>query len=152
MDLKSILKHVAIGQMLPPQLKDNGAFADNTYFDSAGCAGVLVLLTIGTTDIAMGSTSASTPPYLEECDTTNGTFTKITGSDLAAVVSATDDNKTIGWFVDRTKTRKRYLRINAPTAGDGSTGVNAAAIAIGFPENEIPITAAAMGLKELVQV
>ncbi|MGH2271387.1 hypothetical protein ACQ9LF_06270 [Anaerohalosphaeraceae bacterium U12dextr] len=152
MDIKTVLKHLKYGVLVPPQLKDNGNLTGNTYFDTAGMAAVLVLGIVGTTDIAIGSTNVATPPYLEECDTTNGTYTKIPGSDLSAVISATDDNKIVGWFVDRAATRKRYLEINSPLAGDGTTGANFAAIAIGIPEGNLPITAAACGLKELISV
>jgi len=152
MDMKSLLKHIKVGELVPPQLKDNGAFAGNAYFDCQGLSGVLVLMHVGATDIAMGSTDSATPPYLEECDTYDGSYTKITGSDLAAVIGAGDDNKFYGIFVDRTKTRKRFLRINAPTAGDGTAGVNLEAKAIGFPSETVPITAAQQGLAELVSV
>jgi hypothetical protein len=150
--LKNMLKHIKAGILVPPQLKNNGAADANTYFDCAGLSGVLVLGFVGTTDAALGSTAATTPPYLEECDTTNGSYTKVTGSDLAAVLSATDDNKFFGIFVDRTKSRKRYLEVNAPTLSNGTTGANLAIIAIGFPADVFPDTAAKMGLKELIQV
>jgi hypothetical protein len=150
--LKALLKQIKVGKLVPPQLKNNGAAAANTYFDCAGLSGVLVLGFVGTTDAALGSGDASTAPFLEECDTTDGSYTKITGSDLAAVLSATDDNKFFGIFVDRTKTRKRYLEVNAPTLANGTTGANLAIIAIGFPSEVSPGTAAAMGLKEFIQV
>lgn len=152
MDIKTVLKHLKYGVLVPPQLKDDGDLAGNTYFDTAGMAAVLVLGIVGTTDTALGSTAEGTAPYLEECDTTNGTYTKITGSDLAAVLAATDDSTLVGWFVDRASTRKRYLEINAPHAGNGTTGCNFAAIAIGIPEGNLPITAAGCGLKELISV
>ncbi len=150
--LKNLLKNIKVGKLVPPQLKNNGAADANTYFDCAGLSGVLVLGMVGTTDAALGSTAATTPPYLEECDTTNGSYTKITGSDLAAVLSATDDNKFFGIFVDRTKSRKRYLEVNAPTLANGITGANLAILAIGFPADVFPKSADEMGLKELIQV
>jgi hypothetical protein len=152
MDMITALKHCKIGTIVPPQIKDNGAFANNTYFDCDGVEALLVILAMGATDIAMGSTDAATPPYLEECDTAGGTYTKITGSDLSAVIGAGDDDKRYGWFIDRRKTRKRFVRINAPTAGDGTAGVNAAAIVIGFPVQQAPINATQMGLTQLVEL
>lgn len=150
---KSILTHLKFGQLLPPELKDDGNFAGDTYFDCAGLDAVLVLLQAGTVfDADLGSTAEATPPYLEECDTTNGTYTKIASSDLAAVlVGDADNGKIAGWHVDRTKTRKRYLAINQPHSGNGTTGTVAAALAIGLPAIP-PVTAAQMGLKELIQV
>ncbi len=151
--MKSILTHIKGGILLPPQLKNNGAAAANTYIDCAGLAGVLVLGCVGTTDAALGSTASSTPPYLEECNTTDGSYTKIPSSDLAAVISATDDTKLFGWFVDRTVgVRKRYLEVNAPTLANGTTGANLVIIAIGFPSAQLPVTATQMGLKELICV
>jgi len=152
MDMKSLLKHIKVYLLLPPQLKNNGAAAGNACFDCAGLSGVLVLGNVGTTDAALGSTASTTPLYLEECDTTDGSYTKITDSDLAAVISATDDNKFFGWFVDRAKTRKRYIEVNAPTLANGTTGANLVIIALGFPSADLPVTAAQQGLKELISV
>lgn len=152
MDIKTVLQHMKYGVLVPPQLKDNGDLAGNTYFDCAGLAAVLVLGIVGVTDAAIGSTDEASPPALEECDTTDGTYTEISGAELAAVIGATDDSKIVGWFVDRAKTRKRYIEIKAPHSADGTTGANFAAIAIGVPEGNLPITAAECGLKELVIV
>ena len=151
MDLKSILKHAKYGELVPPQLKDNGDFAGNTYFDTQGLAAVLALLHVGALDIAVGSTAEDAAPFLEECDIVDGTYTAITGAALSAVISATDDNKLFGIHVDLTKTHKRYLRINAPHSGDGTAGANLSAIAIGFPADVMPNSAAAMGLEELIE-
>ena len=152
MNLRTILKSLKMGIMVPPQLKDNGAFANNTYFDCQGLSGVLVLIIMGATDIAMGSDGASTPPKLEECDTTGGTYTAVTSAALATVIGAGDGTKLFGIFVDRTKTRKRYLQIDDPTAGDGTLGVNMGAIALGFPPEQMPTSAAEMGLEEFIEV
>jgi len=152
MDIKTVLQHLKYGVLVPPQLKDDGDLAGNTYFDMAGMSAVLILGIVGSTDTAIGSTAETTPPYLEECDTPGGTYTKITGSDLAAVSADTDDNKIVGWYIDRSKTRKRYVKINTPHSGNGTIGANFGAIAIGVPEGNVPITPADCGLKELAVV
>ena len=151
MDLRAMLKALKFGTLVPPQLKDNGAFAGNTYFDTLGLSGLLVLLITGTIDAAIGSTSSSSAPKLEECDTTDGSYTAITDAALAAAIANTEDDKIHGIFVDLTKTHKRYIEINAPTAADGTTGCNFSAIAIGFPSDQMPASASAMGLTELIE-
>lgn len=151
MNLRAVLKALKFGILVPPQLKDNGAFAGNTYFDTLGLSGLLVLLVPGTVDAAIGSTLSTTVPSLEECNTTDGTYTAITGAALATVIGAGEDNTLHGIAVDLTKTHKRYIEITAPTAGDGTTGVNFAAIAIGFPSDQMPYSAAGMGLDELIE-
>ena len=151
MDVKNMLKHIKFGQLLPPQLKDNGDFADNTYFDTQGLAAAMVLLNVGTLDIAIGSTAEDAAPFLEECDTVDGTYTAISGAALAAVIGATDDNKMYGISVDLTKTHKRYLRVNAPHSGDGTAGANLGIIALGFPADVLPKSASEMGLEEFIE-
>jgi len=151
MDIRSFLKHIKAGIMLPPQLKDNGDFAGNTYFDCQGLGALLVLIIVGTLDIAVGSTAEDAAPFLEECDTVDGTYTAVTGAALSAVIGATDDDKLFGISVDLSKTGKRYKRVNAPHSGDGTAGANMAIVALGFPAENIPNSAAEMGLEELIE-
>jgi len=151
MDLRAILKALKFGIMVKPQLKDAGAFAGNTYFDTLGLSGLLVLFVIGDTDIAAGSDDTSTPPKLEECDTTGGTYTAVSGATLATVLGAGDDSTMRGIFVDLAKTHKRYIQVDDPTAGDGTAGVSMCVVAIGFPSDQMPHNAAGMGLTELVE-
>jgi len=151
MDLRSLLKRAVVKQLLPPQVKNNGAFAGNTYIDTQGLSSLLVLIALGTTDVTVGSTNAATTPLLvEECDTAGGTYTAVTGAALAAVLAATDDNKTFGIHIDLTKTHKRYMRVQAPTAAN-STGANLAILALGFPAEQMPASADQMGLAALVE-
>jgi hypothetical protein len=151
MDLRAILKMLKFGIMVRPQLKDNGAFANNTYFDTIGLGAMLVLFIMGDTDIAVGTDDSSTPPALEECDTTGGTYTAVSNAALAAVIGAGDDAKMRGIFLDLTKTHKRYVQVNDPTAGDGTAGANMCALGVGFPLDESPRNAAGMGLEELIE-
>jgi len=150
MDLRAILKSLKVGIMLRPQLKDDGDFANNTYFDTQGLSALLVLFIVGDLDAAVGSTAEDAAPKIEECDTSGGTYADITGAALSAVIGATDDNKLYGIFLDLAKTHKRYVRVNAPHAGDGTNGANMAIIALGFPADTLPSNAAGMGLAELV--
>jgi hypothetical protein len=151
MDLRSILKCIKFGQLLPPETKDNGNFVGNTYFDTLGLVATLVLFNIGAGDIAIGSTAEGTPPYLEECDTYNGSYTAITGAALTAVIAADDDGKQCAIALDLTKSHKRYLAVNAPHSGDGTVGGILQITVLGFPSDQLPKNAAGMGLKEFIE-
>jgi len=151
MDLRAILKAIKVGELVPPQLKNTGAFAGNTYYDTLGLAAMIVLMHTGAVDAAIGSDDATTAVKLEECDTTDGTYTAITSAALAAVIGATEDNTFHGIALDLSRSHKRYVQIDDPTAGTGTTGCNFAAIAIGFPSDALPFNAAGMGLAELIQ-
>src|SRR5512133_3317854 len=104
------LSNLKIVQLLPPQVKNNGDFAGNTYVDTSEAAEALFLFNVGTTDAAVGSTDEATPPLIEECDTAGGAYTAVTGAALAAVLGAGDDNKLFGVRVNLRKTHKRYMR------------------------------------------
>lgn len=134
---------------LRPQLKNNGAFANNTYWDRSGFKHERIEFIVGDTDVAVGSTSAATPPKIEECDTSGGSYTDVSGAALAAVIGATDDNKAFAIDVDLKKTHKRYGRVNAPTAGDG-TGANMTIIVTLSMADITPKNAAGQGLAEWV--
>jgi len=151
MDLRAILKALKFGPLVPPQLKDNGDFAGNAYFDTLGLSGLLVLIQTGTVDAAIGSTAEGNAVKLEECDTTDGSYSDITDAALADAIGAGEDDSLFGIFVDLAKGHKRYIQINAPHAGDGTTGCNMSAIAIGFPSDQMPHDAAGMGLTELIE-
>jgi len=151
MDLRAILKALKFCNMLLPELKDNGDFTTNNYWDTLGLSGLLVILQIGAIDIGLGSTAETTPPLLEECDTTGGTYTAVTSAALSACPGASDDGKLYGIFVDLAKSHKRYIRLQAPHSGDGTLGVAASALGIGFPSDQMPRNAAGMGLAELIE-
>jgi len=150
MDLRSMLKHIKTGLCLPPELKNNGSFTGNTYFDTLGLSGVIFLIGTGVTDAAIGSTAESTPPLVEECDTTNGSYTAVTSAAMAAVIPATA-SKMNGIFVDLTKKHKRYMQVQAPHSANGTTGANLCIMAIGFPSSQMPNSAAEMGLVEFIE-
>ena len=137
--------------LLPPQLKDDGDFAGNTYVDTAGFDEKLrVEFHVGTVDAAIGSTAETTPPLVEECDTTNGTYTAVTDAALAAVIGAGGDNKIHAIDVDLKKTHKRYMQVQAPHAGNGTTGCNLCIIGR-LSGGHVVNNAADQGLTELVE-
>jgi hypothetical protein len=145
------LKDLKAKIITPPQLKNNGAFASNTYFDTAGVGASLVLIVAGVIDAIIGSTDTAHALKVEECDTTDGTYSDVSGAALSAVIAATDDGKMYGIHIDHAKTHKRYMRVNAPTAGNGTTGCNAAIVVIQNPLDESPGSAAKMGMAEFIQ-
>jgi len=152
MDLKSLLSHAVYKQLLPPQLKDDGDFARNTYIDTLGLSGLMIIIQVGALDEAIGSTAEDAALKLEECDTSGGSYTAITGAALSAVIpAASGDDKLYAISVDLTKTHKRFIQVNAPHVGNGTEGGHLAILAIGFPADVMPNSAAEMGLAEFVQ-
>jgi len=119
-----------IAILTPPQLKDDGDLAGNTHVDTAKWNHLRVLFIIGTLDAALGSTAEGTAPKVEECDTTDGSYTAVSGAALADAIADDEDNSLFAIDINLTKSHKRYMRVNTPHAGDGTNGVNAAIIAI----------------------
>ena len=151
MDMRSMLKALKFTALLPTEkFKNNGAFGGNTYVDTLGLSAILFLIDLGTTDVVVGSGGTSAALFVEECDTTGGSYTAVASAALAAVLGATGDSKLRGIYVDLSKSHKRYMEINAPTAGN-ATGANLNITAIGFPSDQMPKSAAEMGLTELIE-
>ncbi|MFA5187036.1 MAG: hypothetical protein WC551_11190 [Patescibacteria group bacterium] len=137
--------------LVPPQLKDNAAFASNTYVDTAGWGYVEFVLISGTMDADIGTDDATTAVSIEQCDTTDGTYAAVTNAALADVFDDAKDNKIKQIDIDLSNgTYKRYMELNTPTAGDGTTGCNFCAIAILSKPIDGPATAAERGLDEHV--
>jgi len=151
MDLRAILKSCKFKLCLPPQLKDDGDFASNTYVDTLGMNGLLFLIITGVMDAALGSTAEGTAPLVEECDTAGGSYTAVTGAALADAIADTEDSLMFAIFVDLSKTHMRYMRVQAPHAGNGTAGVNGCIVALGFPLDAGPVSAAGMGLTEFIE-
>ena len=136
--------------LLYPQLKDDGDLADNNYIDTQGWAHLRVLLQVGNLDIGMGSTAEGTAIKVEECDTSGGSYSDVTDAALADAIADDEDGCLFAIDIDLNKSHKRYMRLNAPHAGNGSTGVNASALGILSRPGRGPANAAAMGLTELI--
>jgi len=144
------IETIKIKQLVPPQIKDNGAFDGNTYVDTSGWNKLRIAFIVGTLDIAVGSTSADAAPFVEECDTTGGSYTAVTDAALSAVIGAGDDDKNFAIDIDLTKTHKRYMQVNAPTAGDGTNGANMTIIALLSRPAISPVSAAEQGFEEII--
>lgn len=146
------MDYTKIVTLLPPQLIDNDDFAGNVYVDTAGWNHLRVCFIVGTVDAAIGSTAEGTAPLVEECDTTDGTYTDVTDAALADAIGATEDDNIFGIDVDLAKTHKRYMQVQVPHAGDGTTGCNLAIVGIlSKPQGEAALTATAQGLLELIK-
>ena len=146
--MQSILESKVV-VLVPPQVKNNGAFDGNTYVDTSEANEALFLLAVGTTDVAIGSGDDSTEPFIEECDTPGGSYEAVDGAALSAVIAA-DDDKVFGIHVDLRRTHKRYMRINAPTAGN-NTGGALCGVCLLSRRAKATFDAAGMGLEELVK-
>lgn len=146
------IQNSKIGILLSPQLKNDGDFAGNTYIDTAGWGHLRVLLITGTVDITTGSTAEGMAPLVEECDTTDGSYTDVSDAALADSISATEDDSLFAIDIDLTKSHKRYMQVQAPHAGDGTTGNNLAIIGIlSKPMVQGPGSAADQGLTEHIK-
>lgn len=140
--------------MTPPQLKDDGDLASNTYVDTLGYAHLRVIIATGTMDEALGSTAEGTAVYLEECDTTDGSYDSLSstpGALLADAIAATEDDSIFIIDLDL-RGRKRYIEVNAPHAGNGTTGVNACIIGILSKAQIHPDSATEAGAAEWIKV
>ncbi len=144
--------NMTFGLLTYPQAKDNGDFANNTYIDTQGYHHLRVLMAVGVLDTPIGSTAEGNAVKLEEAD--NADFSDasdISGAALADAIADDEDGKLFAIDVDLTKSHKRYMRINAPHAGDGTTGATFCAIGILSRADRGPTTAAQKGLAELIQ-
>lgn len=138
----------------PPGAKLDDASATTAEIDTAGFDYCEIDVILGDSDIAMAALAVT------ESDTTGSNHTNVTGlvygtsadisGSTSALPSATDDNKVFKFEIDL-RGRKRFLDVTA-TAGNGSTGTYLAIIARLYRCDEIPITAAARGLGNVLRV
>jgi len=132
--------------LLSPQLAHDANFAANGYVDTAGWGYAEFLLITGTMAAAIGSTAEGTAPFIEECDTSGGSYTAVDDAELAAAIANTGDDKLYQIDVNLTKKHKRYMAVNTPHGGDGD---NYLAIICILSRPEIgPASAAERGLAE----
>ncbi len=137
--------------LLPPKLKNDGDFAGNVHLEVAGYNHLRVLFVVGTTDTAIGSTAEGTAPKVEECNTTDGSYTDVADAALAGAIADDDDDSLFAIDIDLKSTHKRYMRVNAPHAGAGTTGANLSIIGQLTEGQVTPIDAAGQGLAEHIK-
>lgn len=134
--------------MLPPQVKNNGAFDDNAPLDLAGVGEAYVQLIKGASDAAVGSGDATTAPILEECDTLDGDYAEIEGAELSEPIAAGADAEVYRIDVPMRDQRKRYVRVKAPTAENQTDGAHLTIVGVARKLAHGPATAAERGLAE----
>ena len=147
------VQNMKIGILTPPQIKNNGDFDTNTYIDTQGWNHLRVLFITGviTASSPIGSTAETTAPLVEECDTTDGSYTDVTDAALADAIADTEDGLLFAIDIDLTKTHKRYMEVQAPHSGDGTPGAALAIIGILSRPEKGPGTAAEQGLTEHIK-
>ncbi len=136
--------------LLQPETKNNGDFTNPTYVDTQGWNHLRILFITGviTASAPIGSTAEGTAPLVEECDTTGGSYTDVSGAALADAIADTEDNKLFAIDIDLTKSHKRYMQVQAPHVGDGTPGASLAIIGILSRPDVGPKDAAGQGLIE----
>jgi hypothetical protein len=146
----NILQILKFTQCLAPTPKDNGDFAGNGAVDTRGLKELAFLIQTGDLAAAVGSTAEGSAVKIEECDTVDGDYTDVTDAALADAIAGTEDNSLFYIVVDLKKSHKRFMRVNAPHAGNGSAVDSLLAIvALGVPDL-MPIDADGMGVTELI--
>lgn len=148
------IQSTKVGIMLAPMLVSDVTVTGNTYIDTLGYAHLRVLFISGTNDETFGSTSATTAPYLEECDTTDGSYSSLSstpGAVLSDYIRAADDNKVFCIDLDL-RGRKRYIEVNTPICGNGTTGVNICILGILSKAQIHPDSASEGGFEDWVAV
>ncbi len=147
----SDLQAAKFGLLLKPSLKNDGDFSSNGYLDTEGAAAVTFLFIVGDTDAAIGSTAEGTAPKIEEADNSNfSDASDVSSAALSSAIAADDDGKLFAIRVNLAKTHKKYMRVQAPHAGAGTTGAYVAIIAILEGQKVATGTAAGMGLEEFI--
>jgi hypothetical protein len=133
---------------LSPQSASGGAFANNNAVDTSGIIDLLFLIETGALAAAVGSGGAADALKIEECDTVNGSYTDVADAVLSSAIADTKDNKMYAIYVNLCKSHKRFMRVNAPTAGAGACLLSIKAITVpAYPT----LTAADMGLEEFIE-
>ena len=146
------IQNMKIGILTAPEIKNNGDFA-YTYIDTQGWNHLRILFITGviTASSPIGSTAETTAPLVEECDTTGGSYTAVSGATLADAIADTEDSKLFAIDVDLTKSHKRYMQVQKPHSGDGTPGAALAIIGILSRPERGPGNAAEQGLTEHIK-
>lgn len=128
----------------PVAIKDNASWTVIDV-DTLGFNFVTFIFQLGATDIEVATLK------LKECDTSGGSFVDVDGLDYSSdstLPTAGEDGGLFGFDVEMAG-RKRFLRLEA-TAGDGSAGTFASALAILSRGQLTPTTATERGFIRLL--
>ncbi len=140
-----MLQETKVFSVIPPTaIKDNAAFV-STVIDKNDLDGADYLEFIGhlgATDIEMSVLRVMESDTLTNATTLGGTPTLV--KDSTTKPGADDDNKVFVFGLDLSKSRARYLQLQA-TAGDGTAGSFLSAIAIASRPHEAGSSATRRG-------
>lgn len=136
----------------PVAILDNGSWTTNEI-DTQGFDRCQIIFFIGATDVDMVALK------VQESDLSGSQFTDVTGlvfgtstnkaGSTSVIPTSTDDNKV--WLFDiDLRGKKRYLDLVA-TAGDGTAGTYAAAVALLWRAGNTPETASAAACEEILE-
>jgi hypothetical protein len=64
MDLRATLKALKFGLLTYPQLRDNGALASNTYFDTQGLSALLIHVGVEVGQVGLGDDDCDMMPFI----------------------------------------------------------------------------------------
>lgn len=138
----------------PVAIVDDASWTTNEI-DTLDFDYLTVVVNIGATDIAMAALK------MQASDTSGSGFADVTGLDMdgdtdidgnaAALPSATDDNNLVVFQVDLRTNNKRYWDLVA-TAGNGTSGTFASAVAILTKGAVAPTSVSDMGAETVLRV
>lgn len=153
--MSNAIQDVNYVNVIPPvAIKDNASWT-TTQIDTKGYNYCTIVVTLGATDIAMAALK------VQESDTDGSNFGDVTGlvfgtstdalsGSTSALPTAAQDDK-IFVFEINLAGRKRYLDLVA-TAGNGTAGTYAAAIAILSRADNAPRTATERNITGLLRL
>ncbi|MCC6679872.1 MAG: hypothetical protein IT445_03120 [Phycisphaeraceae bacterium] len=129
----NILSQIKLFNAIPAGvIKDDAAFVSNVIDKQTvvpqGARGVLFVIALGATDIALASLIVKQSPTADSTTALSATGL-LTVKDATTKPTADDDNNIALIYVPMSKWTLRYLQIQA-TAGNGSAGTYLSAIAI----------------------
>ncbi len=140
------LQETKVFAVIPPAaIKDDAAFAslvlDKNDFDGADYVEFIGM--IGATDVALATLRVMESDTISDATTLGGSPVLV--KDSTTKPGALDDDKVFVFGLDLSKSRARYLQLQA-TAGNGTAGTFLSAIAIASRPREAGSSAARRGL------
>jgi len=140
------LQETIVKAAIPPGvIKDSAAFVSNVIdkLDFPGCSYLEFQGVIGVTDIAMTTLKVMESDTKTDAVTLGGSPVLV--KDSTTKPSDADSGKTFTFGIDLTKSRQRYLQLQA-TAGNGAAGTYLSANVVGYRPSSASSRAADRGL------
>ena len=140
------LQETIVKAAIPPAaIKDNAAFVSNVIdkLDFPGCSYLEFQGTLGTIDATMAVLKVQESDTKTDATTLGGTPADL--HDVTTKPGASDGGKTFTIGIDLTKSRERYLQLQA-TAGNGDAGTFLSANVVGYRPTNASSRAADRGV------